>query len=172
MVHVDPKRYGRRNSHWKGASGAALCGCDPDHCPPSMSKSSVLSTKLGFSKARLLTLKCSRTFIGETRDGADHLASHQLDEVIAKVKDSLIEVWAIRLPQGLGPQNATRACRTELLVGRHCSPPPQTALMRAAYGDASHASKKSLRSYGYGKCVIAYECDMLRHVIAYVCLAS
>ena len=112
MVHVDPKRYGRRNSHWKGASGAALCGCDPDHCPPSMSKSSVLSTKPGFSKARLLTLKCSRTFIGETRDGADHLASHQLDEVIAKVKDSLIEVWAIRLPQGLGPENATRACRS------------------------------------------------------------
>jgi hypothetical protein len=77
-----------------------------------MSKSSVLSTKPGFSKARLLTLKCSRTFIGETRDGADHLASHQLDEVIAKVKDSLIEVWAIRLPQGLGPENATRECRS------------------------------------------------------------
>ena len=42
----------------------------------------------------------------------------------------------------------------------------------AAYGDASHASKKSLRSYGYGKCVVAYECDMLRRVIAYVGVAS
>ena len=42
----------------------------------------------------------------------------------------------------------------------------------AAYGDASHASKRSLRSYGYGKCVVAYECDMLRHMIAYVCVSS